>query len=65
MNQYLVHFNDEITPSFLCWAEDWRHAKEQAENAYPNAEVFSVFVVKLVWHSLSGTEFSILDFGEY
>ena len=34
---------DYFTTTFSCWAEDFDHAVEQAENAYPNYTVVGVF----------------------
>lgn len=49
MKQYICSYNDENTPDFesdvfQCWADNEEHAKEQCQNAYPNAFVADVYL---------------------
>lgn len=56
--KYLVHFADVTTGAFLCFADDYLHAIEQAHNAYPDEIVYSVFECHLAWHINSGATIS-------
>ena len=46
MNPYRVTLREELGDDFLivfdCMAEDDDHAEEQAENAYPQGEIFNI-----------------------
>lgn len=49
LKQYYCSYNDNDTPLnesevFVCMAEDSEHAKEQCENAYPNAFVAECYL---------------------
>lgn len=49
LQQYMVHFVEPEYNAFLVWAENIGHAIEQASNAYPEATVYSVFRLILVY----------------
>lgn len=55
MNEYVVSLVELIDNdgtniesygfTFECWAEDSFHAQEQAQNAYPNADIIDVELI--------------------